>query len=290
MNNLFGQQLPNIWANGNVPMITWEPLTGTRTPADIEVRVAAGQYDPYVNAWAGRMKTFVSGPDGVYGNADDRRAYIRLGHEMNGDWYPWGAALGGNSPADYVAMWRRVVNAFRTLGLDASHVQWVWCVNADDVGGHAAEAFYPGDAYVDWVALDGYNWGASQTWSTWKTPAQTYDAMRLRVRAITLKPMGLTEFASTTSGGSVAAKSQWIKDLFAWSAANGIRMLCWFNEDKETDWMIFGGVAGDGQYKFGRTTYRTYAAYRDAVLAGVWATPNPNANPRLLTDSPFAGN
>lgn len=265
MNNLFGMQLPNIWANGNVPMVTWEPFTGSRTPADIEVRIAAGQYDAYINTWAARMKTFVSGPDG---------------------------ALGNNTPADYVAMWRRVVGIFRALGMGASHVQWVWCVNADDVGGHGAEGFYPGDAYVDWVALDGYNWGASQTWSTWKTPAQTYDSMLARVRALTARPMGLTEFASTsttTAGANLAAKSQWIGDVFAWATANNIRMVCWFNEDKETNWAIFGGVEGDGDYKVGRTTYRTFAAYRTAVQAGTWATPNAAANPRLLTDSQFAG-
>jgi mannan endo-1,4-beta-mannosidase len=292
MTNLFGQQLPNIWSNGNVPMVTWEPFAAAQTPANVEVRIAAGQYDAHVTNWAGRLKTFLSGPDGVFGTADDRRVYLRLGHEMNGNWYPWSAAVGGNTPADYVAMWRHVVTIFDGLNLDANHLQWVWCVNAEDVGGFQAADFYPGDAYVDWVAIDGYNWGASQTWSSWKTPAQVFDAMLIRIRALTARPLALTEFASTsstTTGTSLAAKSAWITDVFAYAAQNQIRMVCWFNDDKETDWAIFGGANGDGQFKFARTTYRTYSAYRTAVSGATLTGPNP-ANPRLLLDSQFAGN
>ena len=42
INNLFGQQLPNIWKNRNVPMVTWEPFTGGNTPLDVEVRIGRG--------------------------------------------------------------------------------------------------------------------------------------------------------------------------------------------------------------------------------------------------------
>ena len=288
MNNLFGQQLPNIWNNGNVPLVTWEPFTAANTPADVEVRIAAGQYDPYIKSWAGRMKVFLAGVDGNFGTADDRRAYIRLAHEMNGNWYPWSAATGGNSPASYVAMWRRVVTLFDELNLGAWHLQWIWCVNNDDVGAYPAESFYPGDGYVDWVAIDGYNWGRSETWSSWESPAELYDGMLTRIRAVTTKPVALTEFASTTSGGSVAQKSQWITDLFSYVSARNIQLVSWFNEDKETDWAFFGGAAGDSQIKVGRTTYRAYTAYRSAV-----ASPDligaQTSNPRLLTDAEFSG-
>ena len=99
LDNLFKQQLPNIWANGNVPVVTWEPFlcSAAATPTDVMARVAKGEYDVYLKAWADRMKAFVSGPDGRLGTDDDRRAYIRLAHEMNGNWYPWGAPLGGGS-------------------------------------------------------------------------------------------------------------------------------------------------------------------------------------------------
>lgn len=293
MNNLFGQQLVNIWNNKNVPMVTWEPFlcNAASTPADVEVRAANGEYDAYFNSWATRLKTFLSGADGAFGTSDDRRVYIRLGHEMNGDWYPWGAVMGNNSPADYVRMWQRVVGIFRSKGMTATHLQWVWVANADDVGGFQAEQFYPGDGFVDWVAIDGYNWGESQTWSNWATPDQVYGGMTTRLRALTSKPLALTETGcstSTLSGVSVAAKSQWLTDFFNFLAARDVRLVAWFNEDKETDWMVFGGANGDGTFTFSRTNYKTYSAYRTGVGSSGIIASNA-ANPRLLTDAQFAG-
>ena len=293
LDNLFNQQLSNIWKNQNVPMISWEPYlcSARQTPADVEVRAADGEYDAYVDAWAGRLKTWLAGGDGAYGTGDDRRAYLRLAHEMNGDWYPWSGAMGGNSPADYVAMWRRVRTLFASRGISATHVQWVWAVNHTDVGGFAAEHYYPGDADVDWIALDGYNWGESQTWSDWQAPAAVYDDMRIRLRNFTSKPLALTEFASSTAapnGVGVTAKSQWITDVFAYVAAHDIRLVAWFNEDKETDWGVFGGSKGDCTYRVGPTTYKCFASYKSAVsAAGV--VPSDPTNPRLLTDAQFRG-
>jgi hypothetical protein len=287
ISNVFSQQLPNIWNNGNVPLVTWEPTTGASTLPDIEVRIARGEYDTYINTWASQMKTFLSGPDGVFGSEDDRRAYLRLAHEMNGDWYPWGSTLGNNSPADYVAMWRHVKAIFASKGITSTHLQWMWCVNHDDVGTGVAEQFFPGNDHVDWVAIDGYNWGTSQTWSSWKSPANTYDPMITRLRAISSKPLAITEFASTSSGNGVSGKSQWISDAFSYFVSKNVKMVVWFNEDKETDWGVFGGVNGDGTFKYGRTSYKTYASYKSAVNAHTIAPDK--SNPRLLTDAQFAG-
>jgi beta-mannanase len=294
MDNLFSQQLLNIWNNQNVPMITWEPYlcSPDATPTDVEVRAANGAYDAYFHAWAARLKGFLSGPDGVYNTADDRRAYLRMGHEMNSDWYPWGAAQGNNTPADFIQMWRHVKGIFDGQGLGSTRLQWVWAVNNEDVGGVAAEQYYPGDAYVDWVAIDGYNWGTSQSWSNWRTPAECYDAMLGRLHTLTTKPVALTELASSTStadGASVAAKAQWITDLFAYVTTKDIRLVAWFNEDKETDWAVFGGANGDGTYDDeGGATYQIYAAYKTAV-GGASFIPSDGGNPRLLTDAQFAG-
>ena len=129
LDNLFKQQLPAIWASGNVPVVTWEPFqcTAAATPADVLVRAAHGDYDAYVSAWAERLKAFISGPDRIFGSADDRRVYIRLAHEMNGNWYPWSAGTGGNTPAHYVETWRRVHAIFTGKGRG-------FCAGADLTG------------------------------------------------------------------------------------------------------------------------------------------------------------
>lgn len=293
LDNLFKQQVPNIWNNHNVPLITWEPYlcSASATPPDVEVQAATGAYDGYLNLWADRLKSFLSGPDGVYGSADDRRAYLRLGHEMNGNWYPWSAAVGNNSPADYVRMWQHVKGIFTAMGLGATRLQWMWCVNNTDSAGFTAEAYYPGDGYVDWVAIDGYNWGTSQPWSRWQTPAAVYGNMLGRLHALTTKPLALTEVASSTatSGGvSVTAKAQWITDVYSYVQANGVRFVAWFNVDKETDWAVFGGSNGSGVYKTATTVYKTYAAYKSAVGSSTLVGASAS-NVRLLTDAQFAG-
>lgn len=284
-NNLFTQQVVNVWNNKNIPMITWEPMH-TNAPNDIEARIANGQYDTYINAWADKMKIFLSGADGVYGTADDRRAYLRLGHEMNGNWYPWSAAVGANTPADYINMWKHVRAIFSAKGMESTRLQWVWCVNNEDVGGFAAESFYPGDAFVDWIAVDGYNWGLTESWSSWKGPADTYGNMIGRLRAISARPLAATEFASTTEGGN---KASWIGDTYSYLASQNVKMVVWFNEDKETDWAVFGGTGGDTTFKYGRVTYyKAYSSYKTAVNTYT-SGPDTN-NPRLLTDAQFAGN
>lgn len=292
MDNLFKQQLPNIWKNGNVPVITWEPYTnGSQTPVDIERRIAVGEFDTYIGTWATRLKTFLSGPDGVYGSADDRRVYIRLGHEMNGNWYPWSAAVGNNDPLDFINMWQRVVGIFQASGLDFTHVQWIWSINSTDIGGYTAEQFFPGDSYVDWVSMDGYNWGASQTWSDWKLPSQIYGDMLTRIRQISTKPVALSEFATTSAkpfGSSIADKLDWISDMFAYALDNDIRMVSWFNQDKSVDWAVFGGINGDDLYTYSSKTYKTYSSYKTSVNNPGFISSDL-ANPRLLTDSQFTG-
>jgi mannan endo-1,4-beta-mannosidase len=188
-----------------------------------------------------------------------------MGHEMNGDWFRWGAAMGNNSPRDYINMWKRVKERFDTAGLDPIHVQWVWCVNHTDNGGFVAEDYYPGDSFVDWVAIDGYNWGETQSWSNWAPPAAVYDPMLARLRKLTTKPLAIPEYATTSStvgGSSEAAKSQWIAEVFTYVRAKDVRLVAWFNEDKETDWMVFGGRLGDGSYT------------GDGTYVGSWRLPS----------------
>lgn len=296
IDNLFNQQLPNVWANGNVPVVTWEPYlcSPSATPNDVTVRAARGDYDAFLNAWADRLKAFVSGPDGSLGTADDRRVYIRLAHEMNGNWYPWSPVVGGNSAASYQLMWQHVRQIFWAKGLGSSAVQWIWAVNHEDADAAHAESYYPGDAYVDWIGIDGYNWGASQTWSSWSTPEQVFAPMVARLRGLTAKPLALTETASSSSSApgkvDVAAKSAWITQLFVYATASttGARMIVWFNEDKETDWAVFGGTNGDETYRSGRTTYKAYASYRAAAQAPGLVPANA-VDPRLITDALFAG-
>ena len=315
---LFVTQLPNIWANGNVPMITWEPHPGGEE-SSVEVRAAGGEFDAYFRSWAGRLKTWLKGPDKKFGDeaggpeldptasADNRRCYIRLGHEMNGWWTPWNAATGNNSPNDFKAMWVRVHDILVAENrLDSNHVQWVWCVNNVDSDSETgtvkfpAERYYPGDDYVDWVALDGYNWGLSQTWSNlWMLPPVVFNdsfaSNRMLTRLAALaptKPVAVAEYGSTSIDSrtqplsNVVRKNQWLTATLSYLLTSKVRMAVYFSLDKETDWAIYSGALGRGDETVaGR---KGYSAYRQAVGSSLFISP-AGGNPRILTDEEFRG-
>ena len=68
-------------------------------------------------------------------------------HEMNGDWFWWGA----KDPATFIQVWRQMFDYFtQTKGLD--NLLWVYSPNH----GARTAAYYAGDRYVDLVGLDAY--------------------------------------------------------------------------------------------------------------------------------------
>jgi hypothetical protein len=113
--------------------------------------IASGMLDGYVREYARALK--------AYG----KPVLIRLfGGEFNGSWWYAQSPLANEnlSPADFVAAWRRVVGLFRAVG--ALNVSFAWIPNAFPpigVGWVAPniDAYYPGDAYVDWAGADIYD-------------------------------------------------------------------------------------------------------------------------------------
>jgi hypothetical protein len=82
MTNLFNIQLNNIWNNGSIPLITWELFEcGSSSQPGIIKLVYNNVYDTYINQFGNQLKTWLAGNDGIFGNNDDRRAYLRLGRK-----------------------------------------------------------------------------------------------------------------------------------------------------------------------------------------------------------------
>lgn len=90
---------------------------------------------------------------------------LSLNHEMNGDWYFYSEPYTKN-PTDwtaekFVAVWRRIHGIFRQQG--ALKVAFAFCpaVQGRKLRGldalHGHQAYYPGDAWVDWVGGSFYN-------------------------------------------------------------------------------------------------------------------------------------
>jgi beta-mannanase len=101
-------------------------------------------------------------------------------------------------------------NLFVAAG--ATNVLWIFCPNDSSVPSDSWnqwQNYYRGDAYVDWMGFDGYNWGTVQSTSTW----QTFPTIASQIYASPAakgKPITIPETASTELGGDKAA---WIAGI-----------------------------------------------------------------------------
>ena len=147
--------------------------------------------------------------------------------EFNGDWFPWGVNIGNNSPQKLVQAFRHI----RVLFSGAPNVKFGWVPNAEAGGNDNISAAYPGDAYVDYVGVDGFNFGGGEE----LTFSQLFGSTLSR----------LTQFnkpAMVFSMGTHAAsnKAAWITDALTVQIPKypQVKGWLWFNENKETDWRV----------------------------------------------------
>src|SRR4051794_20486250 len=125
------------FADGRIPLVNVEPNN-----IDFN-NIINGKYDTLLKKRADDAKTL------------GKQFFVDFAAEMNGD-----EGWGGHKPATYIAAWRHIHDIFVARG--ATNVVWAWCPNnEDDPGSPPAMNYYPGDQYVDWTGIDGYNWGTS---------------------------------------------------------------------------------------------------------------------------------
>ncbi|MEB3161223.1 MAG: glycosyltransferase [Synechocystis sp.] len=178
-----------------LPMITlepwpwnWQGMTSDTLLSDI----AAGKYDPTLERIFQLIKTRSSQP-----------ILLRFAHEMEiVDQYPWSKA----DAQQYIAAYRHVVDLARRLGV--KNVAWVW----SPAGNESAQAYWPGDAYVDYVGISIY---ATPEWTWGLAPAGKLLSFRELIAHKYWpvekfhKPMILTEVGVNADE---VAKQQWLDD------------------------------------------------------------------------------
>jgi len=216
---MYSNEIKNLGATGQAPLITWEPYEQSLSG------IASGAYDKYLQESAAIAKSW------------GKPLMIRFAHEMNGNWYPWGAstATSTTNSASYVAAYRHVVDVFRASG--ATNVKWVWSPNVQESTKYQMAPYFPGDEYVDYVGLDGYNWGTNNG-ETWQTFEQVFSSSYAVATQLTSDPVIITETGSSEVGGS---KADWIRTSFMQTIPQKfprISAVIWFNRAKEDDWRI----------------------------------------------------
>ena len=302
------QHLNTIWNASSVPMMTWQPScyqpelpTLSNIDPGYKVKdtfirdIGQGLHDTYLENVALELKLFLSGNDGIYGNDDDRRVYIRLGHEMNGNWYHWSVAFNKYiTTNDYKSMWVRTRQVFDSIlnsttvnnvtsTVDQStRIQFVWNPNNFDAGGIKAEEYYPGDEYVDYFGMDVYNplnhcyGGQSPIASVLMIPMiQRFQALSPN------KSIGVPEFGCEYLPENGATFTGiWYADFFATAKRYGLSMLTQFNYGPNA---VFGPSPTAMQPNI--------PMYIDIIRnnSKTWLVQGDPNLPRLISDADFLG-
>jgi hypothetical protein len=165
----------SIVKSGKVLLLTWGGTPDTK-------KIIAGDYDAMIWARARAVKRL------------RRPILLEFRHEMDRPNLQW--AIHG--PRDYIKAWDHIRAIFTRAG--ATNVGWVWCPTGYGFQVGRAQAFYPGNAEVDWVCADVYANSPSQS-------LQQAAAPFLAWAAHTSKPVIIGEFAVN---GAPSAWARWL--------------------------------------------------------------------------------
>ena len=235
-------------AAGYVPHVTWEPMMGLD-------ELMSGKYDNDIKRYGEALAKF------------GKPVVLRFAHEFNGDWYPWSMQNDQVVPvATYIKAFRYVHDKVRAAG--GTNARWAWAPNNanGNKNPQSVESYYPGDDYVDLIGMDGYNFGTSQSWSTWQSFAQVFGPLYNKLTtAFPNKPIFIAEMGCSSTGGDKAA---WINDMFVQLETQfpKIKSFVWFNINKETDWRFTNGQDAIDAFKNGLSNARVGV---DPTLGGV---------------------
>ena len=132
---------PDI-ACGVLPLIQLNPYNISLSA------IAAGDYDSYLKRYAAAIHLLGT------------RIALSFAPEANGTWYSWGCHHTASEV--YVAAWRHMHDVMSRAG--THNIIWVWDANHIFPGACPLAERWPGNQYVDWIAVDGY----------WRQPGDSF--------------------------------------------------------------------------------------------------------------------
>ena len=299
-------------------MLTWEPGQNPTNYPSCKVRVNGqmnwdaiinGSCDGYIDNFATHLKNWAQ----TYGDV----FLIRFAHEMNIRASPW-FREDPNYPAQYRAGFQHVRNRFNLVGATNQYVQFVWSPNYRSspwVSWNSISNYYPGDAYVDWIGVSGYNWystpGHTAPWWTFSDifdspsqadPWQTNDGVKVGVLRYLMchyaKPIIMAEIGTVEGPGGTQTKANWIADTYAkMQDFPYVRAITWFNDfayhiQGQADFRITAGSSYDSDplhYPgYQSALFNWTQAYKTAVAGSNYISTLPSLS-SLTPSSTYCG-
>jgi hypothetical protein len=219
-------------ANGATVIVDLDPDTPTNSIALSSI--VAGKYDSYLETYARSVLSF------------GHPVVMSFGHEMNGNWYPWGWTQ--QSPKEFVKAWQHVVTVFRDTGAD--NVTWLWTFSDVQPNTGPLQDYWPGNSYVNWVGIDSYYYFKTDTFDSVFNPSIT------AVRKVTNKPILIAE----TAVGPIAGQPTKIQGLLAGIKQSGVLGFVWFDDAQNDgvyhqDWRLEGNAPAVAAFRSGLQKY-----------------------------------
>jgi Glycosyl hydrolase family 26 len=155
--------------------------------------------------------------------------------------------LEGNRPngtaSDFKAAWRRIVDIFRQEDVTNAEYLWVmtdWSFAVPPDDRRAAAKWYPGDAHVDGLAADAYNWQRCRPdiVNEWMSLEEIIEPFRLFGKRHPDKFLWLAEWGTVEDPNVPGRKAEWFRDarsLFKEPAYNQFQGLAYVNRNYDTE-------------------------------------------------------
>jgi endoglucanase len=180
-------------AAGRIPMVSW-PSGSWPSGVDASA-ILSGSQDGAITYMARQLKAL------------GHPVLLRFAYEM--DHVGGGRYIG--PPSVFIPAWRHVHDLFVAAG--ATNVKWVWCAVSHNFANGSAQTYYPGDAYVDWIAADGFSfWPVQQTSNgTWRSLDQIFSAF-YGWGSGKSKPLMIASTGVQEDPTQPSRKSQWFQD------------------------------------------------------------------------------
>jgi mannan endo-1,4-beta-mannosidase len=229
------------WARsrGAAPMIALNPTT---TPTLSQI--AHGSQDGYLRPWAKAMAAW------------GHPILLRLFPEMNLSGHSYAPGTRGQTTTQFRYAWRHVYNLFHANG--ATNVKFVWNPYRLYGGKITYKSLWPGGSYVNWVALDAYNYDDATHKFSW--PYDLFAPSVTRIRSFTTKPLLIAEIGCTQK----SYKPTWISRAPAAMQRLGAKAMVWFNENMKHDWRLDSSSAS-------LSSARTTVHASNVTYAGRWS-------------------
>ncbi|MDD5644702.1 MAG: glycosyl hydrolase [bacterium] len=239
----------NVFKNDMIPLIIWESWYHDNRNAIKLDDIIKGRHDLYIEKFAEDIAKV------------DIPVWICWGHEFNGYWYPWSIAENEKDAKKFAAAYRHIVDIFRKK--NAGNVKWIWTISYKIEYGkddwNDIKAAYPGDDYVDFLGMTGYNGGADAVkGGKWLEFGEIFSRAYGELTSnFPDRDIFILEVASAETGGS---KASWIRNMDSSLRDDfpAVKGFIWFNVKKERDWRInsseeallaFREISGKPYYK-----------------------------------------